>query len=233
MKKFWLVALAASGALLLSACSLFTVDDDGDADDELTAASITTLVPATVTVASAPADTPPTTFELLAELEALYEIYGITGTPTFENDVWVFTGVAPDENVLAEFLGSARRLEGVNVTRSLIELAPAGEVAAPPTVEGEAAANEETAPPASGPAADPGSETAGPVEEAETLPLTGPGLSVILSIAAMLLIAMGAFAVATGKHIWLKTQLTNAFRPEPSRTSIFEVERRRRGRGRR
>ncbi|GEM_PF-7041919 len=228
MKKFWFVALVASGALLLSACSLFTVDDEADAGDELTAASSTTLVPTTVTVAPVPADTPPTTFELLAELEALYQVYGIKGTPTFENDVWVFTGVAPDETILAEFLGSARRLEGVNVTRSLIELAPAGEVAAPGTAQaGETATGDGAAPPASAPAADPGSETAAPVEQAETLPLTGPGLSMILSIAAMLLIAMGAFAVATGKHIWLKAQLTNAFRPVPSRTSIFEVERRR------
>ena len=155
-------------------------------------------------------DEPPTTFDIILGVEALYEFYGIAGSVMFEDGVWVFSGTAPDENALALFLGEARRLEGVNITRSQIEIAPPADIE---TAGESGSATEETA----------ATETT-TTEGEGTLPLTGMSVSVILSITAMLLIAAGAFAVATGKHLWLKAQLTNAFRPVPLNTTIFEVQ---------
>lgn len=215
MKKSRLVVpfVFVGAVLTLSGCSLFKVDAEG----EEASATPTTVTPTTLVVPEL-VDEPPTTFDIILGVEELYEFYGIVGSVTFEDGVWVFSGTAPDENALALFLGEARRLEGVNITRSQIEIAPPADIEA--AGESDSATEEAAA-----------TETAATEGEA-TLPLTGMSVSVILSITAMLLIAAGAFAVATGKHLWLKAQLTNAFRPVPLNTTIFEVQRGRRRRKR-
>ena len=78
-----------------------------------------------------------------------------------------------------------------------------------------------------------GSDAAADGEEnADALPRTG--IKTNLAVVALLLIAAGVFAVSTGRHLWLKAQLTNAFRVVPlNSTFTVEHQRRSRRRGRR
>jgi hypothetical protein len=62
-------------------------------------------------------------------------------------------------------------------------------------------------------------------DDVDALPRTGTSL--VLTLVGTALLALGLTAVSTGKHLWLKAQLTNAFRIEPL-GSTFRVERRRR-----
>lgn len=61
----------------------------------------------------------------------------------------------------------------------------------------------------------------------DSLPRTGGTL--VLALVGMVLLALGYTTVATGKHLWLRAQLTNCFRIEPL-TSTFRVQQRRRRR---
>lgn len=255
--KFWAVLLAACGAL--SACSLLDPSGDTDASSDTVAQSATGLTPTTTPalgVEGADATLELSDKEIFSELQALYAMYGIEGIPELVDGVWFLNGVAQSEEAKTGFLGAARRVEGINVTRNLIavggapdatitaeggeeQIAASGEAAQPVASEDssqpaalgdgttEVAATEDVAAPA--PAVPAPATPAG----GETLPRTG--LELTLGLMATGLIAAGAFAVATGRHLWLKAQLTNCFRilpvnPFSTPNSVFTVRPRRRRR---
>lgn len=226
MRKTKQALIFLAAALALSGCSLFEVEDAADTTSQDGASQA--VAGAGVSGDEAAGAAARTPAEVLAELQALFAVYGIEGTAEFQDGVWVLRGTAHEDATRAQFIGAARRVEGVNVSRSEIALASPVEDAAGTADEASVTSTEGadgTAPAATETAAGSADAADGGVLAEDTLPLTG--IKTNLAVLAMLLIAAGMVVVSTGRHIWLRTQFTNCFRIAPV-TTTFTIERRRR-----
>lgn len=87
--------------------------------------------PAPAAAAEDAPEAEPTVDEIRAALEALYEEYGIEGSPELVDGVWLLGGLAPDDAAKSELVGAARRVEGVDRTRD--QLVVSGSPGSPAT----------------------------------------------------------------------------------------------------
>ncbi|MDG2114490.1 MAG: hypothetical protein P8N02_17995 [Actinomycetota bacterium] len=210
--------LLLAAGLMLSSCSLLDTDETPAVQSDQSA--LGTVSPAAQTPLQPALNAAPTQAEISAELQALYLLHGIEGSPVFDDEVWFLDGTARDQTSLSEFLGAARRVPGVSVTRNFIVVAaPAVSTPDAQTTGGQDGVQTDDT--ASGSAQD----TAAP--EAADDALARTGLSLNLALIASLLILAGAAAVSTGRHIWVRTQFTNCFRVAAS-TTTFTVKTRQR-----
>ena len=234
-----LFAVVLGLVVALSGCSLFQ-DDDGDGS--ASSPSVDSGASPDVSEGidgSATSDTlaaPRTDQEVLTELQGLYAQFGVQGGAELSDGIWVLRGTAPNADALSQFLGAARRIDGISVTRSQITVADSADSAdmgesadgAGGDQSDGGAAAEDGAAESGDTATEDGTDAAAGVEDnADSLPRTG--FKANLAVVALMLIAAGAFAVSTGRHLWLKAQLTNAFRIVPL-NSTFTVERQPRSR---
>ena len=239
MTRLRISALLVVAGLVLSSCSLFSSEEAADVPSEQTLfdnISPAAQGPAAQGPAAPVADAVATQTETLAQLEDLYRLYGIEGSPRFDGGVWFLDGIAPDEASRSHFVGAAQLVAGVNVTSDLVVFAAPVDST---TGDDSTGAPQDAAAPAAGDdaATSVPQDAAAPAEADDALARTG--LSFNLALVATLLIVAGMAAVSTGRHIWLRTQFTNCFRVVTSTTTFtvqsgqrprFETDRRR-GRG--